>query len=221
MSEYDQIFAGIETSKPINNFASRLGVGRHRVVMTRYAVKESQKGLGKIIEADFQILESSKEPVGETRGWAWFPNQGGLPGQYAQARAKEFIEVVKASIGDQNPVGAVGGALASKEQHGRGLVLDVEIQIPTNPDGSPKLSKAGSPVSNAFWSPVTQTLGDIAAMRAKLDAGVAQAAAEEKAAAASAPAASAPTTGLGGSSTTTSAPATGLGGGFLAGFKKP
>lgn len=169
MGEYDNIFGSIARSKPINNFASRLGLGKHRVALKAFRVKQSQKGQGPILEADFTILESTTHQPGETRGWAWFISAQGWAGTYEEARAKEFIGTVGACVGDTRDVQAVGSDLADKAQPGRGITLDVEISPQTNRDGSPKQNAKGETYTNATWMAVKQDGAQIASTRTTLD----------------------------------------------------
>ncbi len=82
------VFRGTENAKAIGGFTSRLGVGSHTLLLKRFVVKESQQNKGKIVEADFQVLESSTIPAGETKGWAWFIGAPGWAGTYEEARLK-------------------------------------------------------------------------------------------------------------------------------------
>lgn len=169
MGEYDNIFGSIARSKPINNFASRLGLGKHRLALKAFRVKQSQKGQGPILEADFVILESTSHQPGETRGWAWFIGAQGWAGTYEEARAKEFIATVGACIGDTRDVQAIGSDLADKSQPGKGITLDAEISPQTNRDGSPKTNAKGETYTNATWTAVQQDGAQVASTRATLD----------------------------------------------------
>lgn len=166
MTDYNAIFMGISAAKPINNYAARIPVGQHRVMLKRYAVKPSQQGNGIIVEADF-VLSST----GETRGWAWFPTSAGWAGAYEQGRSKEFLEACAACIGDKRDVALVGPDLAGPQQKGRGLILQCEVTAQVDAaTGAPKTNKKGQPLLNIVWKPVQQTLEQLAANRAKLDA---------------------------------------------------
>lgn len=169
MGEYDNIFGSIARSKPINNFAARLGLGKHRLALKAFRVKQSQKGQGPILEADFVVLESNTHQPGETRGWAWFIGAQGWAGTYEEARAKEFIGTVGACIGDTRDVQAIGSDLADKSQPGKGITVDCEISPQTNRDGSPKTNAKGETYTNATWASVKQDGAQVAATRATLD----------------------------------------------------
>lgn len=171
-NEFDSVFGGVENAKAIGGFASRLGIGMHRLALKRYQVKKSSKGMGNILEADFVVLDSkgaNPHEVGETRGWAWFINASGWAGAYEEARAKDFIQTVAACIDDTRPVRAIGGDLAGPAQAGRGLVIEVEISPQTGKDGAPKKNAKGETYTNATWKPVKQSLADIGAGRRTLD----------------------------------------------------
>lgn len=167
--QLDNIFGSISRSKPINNFAARLGAGNHRVAIKKFGLKQSQK-TGNILEADFLVLKSTTIPRGESRGWAWFINaKGEFAAQYEEARAKEFLVAVQKCIGDTSDVSSIGSQLASAPQPGRGIVLDVQITLQTNRDGSPKCNAKGEQYTNATWMAVPQELSALAQMRTKLD----------------------------------------------------
>lgn len=166
------VFAGAENAKAIGGFTSRLPIGTHTLLLKRFAVKESAKGKGKIVESDFHVLESNSANADETKGWAWFIGAAGWAGQYEEARLKQFIETVKASIGDTSTVSAMGAALAGPAQAGRGLMMKCTVSAQTNRDGSPKKSAAGEVYTEITWAPVSQSLEDIAAGRKHLDGNV-------------------------------------------------
>jgi len=201
---YDTIFSRIANAKAVSQFAPKLGVGRHRVALKRFNVKESQKGGGPLVEAEFALLDDSGTP-GDTRGWAWFISaKGPFAAQYQEGFLKEFITACGNCIGSKEDIKSLGAALAAPEQHGRGLVLDVEITNSTKNDGSPRTGANGAAFTNARWSAVQMTMEELAKSRARLD-GV-----DAGAVASKAEVAPAPVTGLGGTNT---AP-TGLAGGI-------
>src|SRR6187401_1829739 len=104
--DLSSVFSGVENAKEIGGFTSRMGIGSHTLLLKRFQVKESQKGKGKIVEADFLVLESNTGNAGETKGWAWFIGAPGWAGTYEESRLKAFAGVVGASIGDTSPVSA-------------------------------------------------------------------------------------------------------------------
>lgn len=170
MNDYSNIFNGIARSKPMGgSYAPRLGLGTHRVALKSYKVKDSTKGQGQFIEAEFVVVQSNTHQQGETRGWVWFIN---APGQWAAAyeqdRAKKFLEAVGACVGDDSPVNVIGGNLAGPEQAGKGILLDVTI-TPQGGKNAGKVNQRGEPYTNAFWTPIPQSLEDLAASRAELD----------------------------------------------------
>lgn len=177
------VFGGVENAKPIGGFAGRLAIGSHTLVLKRFQVKESAKGKGKIVEADFSVLESNTMAAGETKGWAWFIGSAGFAGQYEEARLKVFIENVGVCIGDKSTVSVMGAALAGPGQAGRGLMLKCQVSAQTNRDGSPRKNDKGETYTQIEWLPVPQGLEDIKAARALLDGpGAAQTTAAEPAA---------------------------------------
>ena len=170
MANLDEIFGSIATAKPPGGFANKIGAGRHKVAITKCIVKDSSKGDGPFIEAEFEILESTTHQVGEIRGWAWFVTKPSFNGEGERGRNRLFVEAVQASLGDTSDLKVINAALCGPAQNGRGLVLYVEVTQAMNADNTPKLAKtSGSPIFNASWKPCQQTLADVAAMRAKLD----------------------------------------------------
>ena len=168
MDQYGGVFAKIGAAKPINNYASRLAPGTHRIAIERFQVKKSTKDQSNIIEADFCVLNSTEHPAEETRGWAWFIDMPGWSGTYEQSRAKEFIAAAGACIGDTRDTTIIGAEMASPGQPMRGIVLDVEVTVQHNKDGTPKTGKNGV-YTNAVWKPLPQSAQDVANTRAALD----------------------------------------------------
>jgi hypothetical protein len=162
------VFSGVENAKELGGFTSRMGIGSHTLLLKRFQVKESQKGKGKIVEADFLVLESSTTPAGETKGWAWFIGAPGWAGTYEESRLKAFAGVVGASIGDTSPVSAILGAMAGPSQVGAGMMFKCVVSAQTNRDGSPKQSPKGETYTQIEWAAVPQTLEDIQRGRAHL-----------------------------------------------------
>lgn len=169
--DYSNIFTGIAKSKSMGGggYAQRLGLGNHRVALKSYKVKESSKGGGQFLEAEFVVLSSSSHEAGETRGWVWFINAAGpWAPAYEQDRAKKFLEAVAACVGDDSPVEVVGGNLAGPSQAGKGLILDVTISPQTGKNAG-KLNAKGEPYTNIYWKPVAQTLEDLARQREEIE----------------------------------------------------
>jgi hypothetical protein len=158
-------FKGAENAKALGGFTPPFGNGEHTVLLKRFQVKESAKGKGKIVEADFLILESTTEAAGTTKGWPWFIGAPGWQGSYAESRLKEFLEGVAVSIGDTSPISHIGASLAGPAQAGRGLMMKVSVF-----DGKPKKAPATGYYQEIKWHPVAQGLEDIQKARALLDA---------------------------------------------------
>jgi hypothetical protein len=169
-NDYSNIFGPIGRAKSMGGgFAPRLGLGTHRLALKSYKVKDSTKGQGQFLEAEFVVVKSSHHQAGESRGWVWFIN---APGQWAAAyeqdRAKKFIEAIGACVGDNSPVEVLGAALASPDQAGVGIQIDVQIS-PQAGKNAGKTNARGEPYTNAIWTPVAQTLEEVAAARAELE----------------------------------------------------
>lgn len=169
MDYLDSVFGSVEKAKALGGFTARLGIGSHTVLLKRFNVKESAKGKGKIVEADFAIVESNTHGAGETKGWAWFIGAPGWAGTYEESRLKNFLENVATCIGDTSPISAIGAGLAGPAQLGRGLMLKCVVSAQTNRDGSPKTSAKGETYTQIEWIPVSQGLEDIQKARAVLD----------------------------------------------------
>lgn len=170
MSDYSNIFQKIGSAKPMGTgYAQRLGLGRHKLALKSYKVKQSSKGGGEFLEAEFLVIDSTTHQPGETRGWVWFINASGPWGAaYEQDRAKKFLEAVGQCVGDDSPVEVIGANLAGPNQAGRGIVIEVEI-APQGGKNAGKVNQRGEPYTNSFWKPVKQSLEDLAASRAELD----------------------------------------------------
>lgn len=173
MSKYKDTFTRAMNAPPINNFATAIGLGKHRVALKVFRCKNSTKNKQLFVETEVMVLESDTARVGETRGWAWFINAPGeFTGQYAQARLTEFLTTVKQAIGSDQSVDEIGDALADEEtNNARGIVLDVEITaVPDKNDATKVMRrKNGQPVHNAVWFPVSQGAEDIQATQKKMD----------------------------------------------------
>jgi len=159
-------FKGAENAKELNSFTPNFINGEHTVLLKRFNVKESAKGKGKIVEADFVVLESTTDTPKTTRGWPWFIGAAGWQGTYAESRLKEFLECVGKCIGDTSPISHIGASLAGPGQAGRGLILKVSVF-----DGKPKKAPGTGFYQEIKWTPVAQGLEDIQAARATLDEG--------------------------------------------------
>ncbi len=162
-------FMGAENAKALGGFTSRLGIGSHTLLLKRFNVKESAKGKGKIVEADFHVLETNNGQPNETKGWAWFIGAPGWAGTYEESRLKTFLETVAKCIGDTSPISHVGASLAGPGQAGRGLAIKCVVSAQTNRDGSPKMNPKGEIYTQIDWVPVTQGLEEISQARALLD----------------------------------------------------
>lgn len=114
MGQFDSIFGNIMRAKPMNNYLPRLPNGSHTLVLVKYKPKNSDQGMGTILEADFLVGRSTDTALnqGDKRGWPWFIESKGFSGQYEQDRAKQFIEAVMRSINvDELPRDAQGSII--------------------------------------------------------------------------------------------------------------
>lgn len=170
MSQFGNIFNSIASAKPLSNHTPRLPLGRHKVALKRYQPKNSEQGMGPILESDFVILESNSPSCrpGDVRGWPWFIGQSGWGGTYEQGRAKDFLEKAAMCIDDTRPVEQFGDDLASAHQPGTGLVLWAEITLQYDREGKPKKDKKQRDCFNASWEPIKQSIAELQAMAAQL-----------------------------------------------------
>lgn len=166
MSDLTSLFSGIDNAKALGGFTPNLENGSHTVVLTRFNVKTSQKDNTKIAEADFKILESDSDKPDAVKGWPWFIGASGFQGDYARSRLKDFAEAVQKCIGDSSAPSATIAALADEKQAGRGLVLKCRVY-----NGKPRKDGNGY-YQEIKWESVTQSLEDIAKVRAVLDGAV-------------------------------------------------
>lgn len=168
--DYSGIFGQIGRAKSMGGgYAPKLGLGSHRLALKSYRVKDSTKGLGQYIEAEFVVVNSSTHAQGETRGWVWFINSSGqFAAAYEQDRAKKFLEAVGACVGDDSPVEVIGANLAGPDQAGKGLIIDCNV-VPQTGKNAGKTNQRGEPYTNIYWNPVKQSLEDLAASRAEIE----------------------------------------------------
>ena len=167
MSDED-LFNEIANAKPIGKFADRLAIGKHRLVLKRFAIKKSESEYGRILEADFLVLDSTTEEKMSTKGWAWFVESKGWAGKYEQDRVKDFIAACGACVGDTRGVAEIGAGMKSDRQTGRGLVLDCEVS-PQMKKGEVKKAPDGSTYVNIEWKAVQQSIEQVAQYRRELD----------------------------------------------------
>lgn len=174
MSEdYSDIFANIARAKKTSNFAPKLEVGKHRLIISKYGVKPSQKGGGPIIEAEFVVLTSTTIAPGETRGHAWFISGAGYSGSYQQSYAKEFLQVVGKCCGSDASENELGKMLASETQPANGILIDLEVraQLGKKKDGTAKANANGDPYTDFVWKAVATESQDPESYKAKMLAG--------------------------------------------------
>ncbi len=171
MSNFGQIFSNIARSKPVSSYLQKLAPGAgQQVIVKRFQPKNSDQGLGTILECDLLVAQTN-----ELRGWPFFLDAKGWGGQYQQAAAKQFIEAVMNSvdlsqlplIGNQpHSIETIGEHLVSGNLRGVMIVVDV---LPAMKKGAQQVGANGQPVYNAFWKPMKQTWQEVAQRRAVLD----------------------------------------------------
>jgi hypothetical protein len=186
MGQFDHLFQKMQHAKPLSQFAERLGIGEHVLLLKRFAVKISDKDKTPIVESDFLVVESNVHPKGETRGWPWFVGKPGFAGSYEEARCTDFIKTVGECTGDARTPGEIGSDLYLESQPYRGLMIGVAITR-----GKPNKNVPGEFYTVANWVVLQpgQTADSCAANCAQIDAADKLAAAAAGAVAKPAPAA--------------------------------
>jgi len=161
-TNYKALFAAVASAKPMNTYAANLPEGRNRVTLLHFGLKDSQKNEGTIVEAEFDCN-------GETRGCAWWPERSGWSGAFNKDRLQKFVTAIKQSIGDDRDIDEVMASLAATEQHGRGILLEVEVTRKLEDNGQPMIDKKGNAVYETTFRPITQTMDQVRENRAKFD----------------------------------------------------
>lgn len=169
-NDYSGLWATVGRAKSMGGgYAPKLEIGNHRLALKNLKVKDSTKGLGQYVEAEFVVVESTVHAQGESRGWVWFINASGqFAAAYEQDRLKKFCEAAGACLGDNSPPEVIGAALAGPDQNGMGLIIDCSVQPQTGKNAG-KTNSRGELYTNIYWKPVKQSLEDLAASRAELE----------------------------------------------------
>lgn len=159
MGKYQSAMKKAANAKPINNFASPIGLGKHRVAVKLFRGKEGGKSKEVFVETEVFIMESETEQVGAVRGWPWFINASGWSGDYNASRMQEYLQAVADGVGDDRPLDEIGDELSDEEKNpGFGILVDVEVvTVPDKNDPRKVMTrKNGQPVHNAFWTAVEE-----------------------------------------------------------------
>ena len=166
MGKYDHLFRKMETAKDIGgDFAERIGRGEHVLMLKRYGGKDSDQEMGTILEAEFEVVESSEYKPGELRGMAWWPEAAGWSGKYNEKRGKEFAVAVASCVGDALSVSEIGCKLIDDAQEYRGLMIGCRVT-----KGKPKKDDPTEFYDKVTWVTIPQTWEQVAENRAALDA---------------------------------------------------
>lgn len=100
-SPFGSIFGGIMHTAPMSGgYSPKLQGGTHKLVLKEYSGKNSDQGMGFILEADFMVASSTDVSLksGDIRGWPWFIEGPGYTKVYASANSQEFISAVMQSV---------------------------------------------------------------------------------------------------------------------------
>lgn len=158
---HEDIFAKFATAKPLTTFGDRIAEGRHVLVLKEYDVRDTT-ARGKVVAADFVVLESDTHKPGTLVGCAWFISDLGWQGERELSRATEFV---KALVGVETAGDASKAAntLRDKKQPGRG------VKIIAN--GIKKTTKkTGNTFVDVAWQHIPgQSGADIKASRAQVE----------------------------------------------------
>jgi|SRR5579859_4449000 len=172
MGKFDHLFRKMEKAKPIGDeFAERLGMGEHVLMLKSYGGKDSDQEMGTILEAEFEVVESSVYKPGEVKGMAWWPEMSGWAGKYNEARGKEFAQAIADGLGETLSISEIGAKLIDDEQEYRGILIGARVTR-----GKPKKDDNKKPIAGEFyenvkWVPIPdQTVEQVAEAREALDA---------------------------------------------------
>lgn len=145
---FQSLFGTIAGAKDPNNYAQRIPLGSHKLVLKKYNPKKtSPKTPGEqpkvFIESDWMVAESNSTEVavGETRGWPWFIEASGWAASFAQQNAKACLNAILRSID-----------LSQLPKNAQGFIVN-----PSN--GQPFLNEHGQPKTEHDIA----TIGDLAA----------------------------------------------------------
>lgn len=153
--------ANADLSK-LKDFGGPIGVGRSLLALKGYGERDTAED-GKIVAADFVVLESESHRAGEIVGIAWFVNKGSWKGEKELARALKFVRELCGADDSvtSDVIQSTARDLASKEQPGTGMQIESF--------GSKRTSKTtAKEFVEVSFRHVAQDAGTIAATRAKL-----------------------------------------------------
>lgn len=164
-------FAAVGTAKiPGQRRTPRLPLGTHTVMLKQFTVRPTRKGQ-RMCEADVFVLDSDVAGLaGQTRNSAWFPGQDGFGIQDGFLR--EFLESGATGMGDTSPAPRFLAMLAHPGQPGRGLKLLAIVTEQRDKFGNtkPDPKNPGQNYTETHWRAIPQSIDDIIAARAELDA---------------------------------------------------
>ncbi len=164
MGDYDSVLKGVNEANAGGSRLESLPVGTHNLVLKGMSVGVSKKDGNTRVEGEFLVAESTSAKANETLGWVWFTGSKGFAGAYAKTALKEFLAAGGECIGDARDPESIGADFLCPAQKARGLNICAVIKH------SHKKDKDGKPYLEISWKPVTQTLEQVAATRAELDA---------------------------------------------------
>lgn len=172
--DYSSILEGVYGADPLQSWLPSIPLGSHEVMLTAMKIKKSKKEMGNIVEGDFSIVLSDTLKVGVEHGWSWMINAPGYQGTYAKQRLQAFFKTAVECLGEtptDQLVRETGASLFAPSQSGRGLRFKINVtHAVNNKTGMPLFRKDGvTPVGNADWRPIAQTLEQLASQRATLD----------------------------------------------------
>lgn len=166
MSEFDKLFDDIMHAKPVGNYLPRLPVGRHLLAIKRYNGKNTDRGMGVILEADFVVLQSNTLKPGDLRGNPWFPQAPGEQGNYESARVVEFLAAVGGGVGDPRSTKMIGASLVDGTYVGVQILAEVTAALEKDGVTQKRSKKKNEPMFNISWGSVpNQTQETVSAVR--------------------------------------------------------
>lgn len=120
----EDIYARYRTAKPVTGRSARIADGHHTLALIDHELRDTEND-GKILAADFEVVESTSMQVGTVVGCAWFVTK--QPNWLAEKELGRHMVFVNQLQGNDpsDTVAAEKGArsLSHPSQPGRGLLI--------------------------------------------------------------------------------------------------
>lgn len=183
------LFATIAGAGDLTDYAPRIEDGEHVLALNNYEIRQT-RDYGTMVSVDYVVIESTSHKPGTVVGDAWFVGKAGTDGEYARKRALAFGKAAVQGLGgdpddasivmQQNgqPMLMPNGQpltkglalvqqtlseMSAQAQPWRGLIIRASA-------GKRMSKKTGKAHTNVTYKPVTQTVDQIHACRARIEA---------------------------------------------------